>query len=97
MIQYIIRRLLVIPLIMFLVSAIIFLLILQVPPEERVLAYLPSIHRLTEEQYEQLVQRTIERYGLDKPPVVQYTLWVSNLVRGDWGYSPSCGSLSWKV
>ena len=90
MVQYIIRRLLVIPLIMFLVSVIIFLLILQLPAEERVTAYLPSARaNLSEEEFDKLVQITIKRYGLDKPPVLQYTSWVSNLVRGDWGFSPS--------
>lgn len=90
MIQYILRRLLVLPIIMFLVTAILFLLILQLPPEERVEAYLPSTRsNMSEEDYEKLVQLTIERYGLDRPPVVQYTSWVRELLRGDWGYSPS--------
>jgi peptide/nickel transport system permease protein len=75
---------------MFLVTAILFLLILQLPAEERVTAYLPSTRpNLSDEEYAKLVQLTIERYGLDRPPVEQYTRWVRELIRGDWGYSPS--------
>jgi peptide/nickel transport system permease protein len=90
MVQYILRRLLTLPLIMFLVSVIVFILVLQIPAEERVTAYLPSVRsNLSTEQYEKLLQTTIERYGLDQPPIVQYTRWVGKLLQGDWGYSPS--------
>ncbi len=75
---------------MFLVTVIIFLLILQLPAEERVVVYLPSTRsNLSEEEAAKLVQVTIERYGLDQPPAVQYTRWISSLLHGDWGYSPS--------
>jgi peptide/nickel transport system permease protein len=75
---------------MFLVTAILFLLILLIPAEERVTAYLPSVRaNISAEEFERLVKITIERYGLDQPPVVQYTRWVRELLRGDWGYSPS--------
>lgn len=30
-----------------------------------------------------------EKWGVDKPPVVQYLSWLSNLLRGDWGRSPA--------
>ena len=90
MIQYILRRLLVLPVIMFLVTAIVFLLILQVPAEQRVTAYIPSTNpHITEKEFQELIDLTIQRYGLDKPPTTQYALWVTNLARGDWGYSPS--------
>jgi peptide/nickel transport system permease protein len=75
---------------MFLVTLIIFLLILQLPAEERVVAYLPSGRpSMSPEDAENLMRVTIERYGLDQPPAVQYTRWISNLLQGDWGYSPS--------
>ncbi len=90
MLKYIVRRLLVLPVIMFLVTLILFFLILQVPPEQRAAVYVPSANpHLTESQYQELVQTTIERYGLDRPFWVQYTDWVGNLLRGEWGYSPS--------
>lgn len=90
MIKYILRRLLVLPVVMLLVTLIIFVLILQIPAEERVIVYLPTVNpHISDEEYERLVQITLERYGLDRPPMVQYVSWLKNLVKGDWGYSPS--------
>lgn len=90
MIQYIVRRLLILPVIIFLVTLILFALILQVPVEQRVRVYLPSTKPyLTEEEYARLVAITIERYGLDQPLSVQYVKWMRSLLEGEWGYSPS--------
>ena len=90
MFNYILRRLLVLPVVMFLVTAIIFLLILQLPIERRAEVYIPSVNpHLTEAQYEELIQATVERYGLNEPFYVQYSNWIINLVQGDWGFSPT--------
>lgn len=90
MVQFILRRLLALPLILFFVTGIIFLMILQIPAEERVIAYLPSgSPNLTDEEYAHLLEVTITRYGLDRSPADQYAAWISNLTRGDWGYSPT--------
>jgi peptide/nickel transport system permease protein len=90
MLQFIIRRLLMLPVIIFLVSLILFFLILKIPPEERAEVYLPSMSpSLTPEKRAEIVQRVIDRYGLDKPFPVQYVNWLRNLFAGDWGYSPT--------
>jgi peptide/nickel transport system permease protein len=89
MLKYIVRRLLLLPIIMFLVTLVLFFLILQIPVEQRAQVYVPSVNpHLTQEQYDELVQETIERYGLNKPFPVQYSNWIRNLVRGEWGFSP---------
>jgi peptide/nickel transport system permease protein len=75
---------------MFLITALLFLLFLRLPAERRAEVYLPSINpHITEAQYEELVQTTIERYGLNEPFYVQYANWIGNLMRGDWGFSPT--------
>jgi peptide/nickel transport system permease protein len=89
MIQFIARRLLILPIIMFLVSVILFFLMLKLPPEERVQVYLPSMRSVTQEEYNKIIQRYIEHYGLDEPFPVQYANWLGNILTGDWGYSPS--------
>ena len=90
MVSYILRRLLIIPVVLFIVTAILFLLLLQLPAERRAEVYLPSVNpRITAEEYENLVQVTIERYGLNEPFYIQYSNWILNLLKGDWGYSPS--------
>jgi peptide/nickel transport system permease protein len=33
--------------------------------------------------------KSIEEHGLNDPYPRQYFRWVSNLVRGDWGFSPA--------
>jgi len=78
------------PVVMFIVSTTLFLLILQLPAERRAEIYIPSVNpHITEEEYEKLVQTTIERYGLNEPFYIQYSNWIQNLFQGDWGYSPT--------
>ena len=75
---------------MFLVTTILFFLLLQLPAERRAEVYIPSVNpHITPEEYERLVQVTIERYGLNDPFYVQYSNWIQNLFRGDWGFSSS--------
>lgn len=90
MIEYILRRLLILPLMLFLVSGMLFLLIMQLPVEQRAHVYMPSGKGMkTEEEEQRVLEVTIEKYGLDEPLLVQYTKWVRNLAKGDWGYSPT--------
>lgn len=75
---------------MFIVTLILFFIILQLPVEMRVQVYLPSFNpHITGEEYERLVEHFIERYGLDKPLHIQYVNWMRNLIQGQWGYSPT--------
>jgi ABC-type dipeptide/oligopeptide/nickel transport system permease component len=75
---------------MFIVTAILFLLLLQLPAERRAEIYIPSVNpHITEEEYARLIQVTIERYGLNEPFYVQYSNWIRNLFKGDWGFSSS--------
>lgn len=90
MLTYILRRVMILPVVMFVVSVILILLLIQLPVETRVQIYVPSTNRrLTDEEYEQLLLKTIQRYGLDRPAHIQYINWVQNLFEGEWGYSPT--------
>lgn len=90
MAKYILRRLLTLPLVMFIVTLILFLIILQLPVDRRAQVYVPSFNpHITSEEYERLVEHTIERYGLNKPFYIQYVNWMRSLVQGQWGYSPT--------
>lgn len=90
MLKYILRRLLTIPIIILIITMVLFLLILQLPAERRAEVYIPSVSpHITAEEYERLIQVTIERYGLNEPFYVQYANWIRNLLQGDWGFSPS--------
>ena len=88
MIPYVLRRLAALPLIVFLVTIILFSLMWQLPIELRARIYVPTTNRfLLPEEEAALVERSIRIYGLDRPWPVQYVSWLRNLVVGEWGYS----------
>jgi peptide/nickel transport system permease protein len=90
LLKFVIRRLLALPVIVFFVTLILFALILQLPPEQRVLVYMPSGNpHLSEEEYQALIQLQIKRHGLDQPVHVQYVRWIRELITDEWGWSPA--------
>ncbi len=92
MIQYIVRRLLILPFIMLLVTFILYLLLHQLPPEQRAEIYLPTLKpNTTLEERAEIIEDIIERYGFDEPFLLQYITWLRNLLAGEWGYAPSWG------
>jgi peptide/nickel transport system permease protein len=89
LIPYVLRRLLVIPVVIFLVTLILFSLMWQLPLELRARIYVPHTDRfLLPEEEAALVERAIRIHGLDKPWPVQYVNWLRLLAVGNWGYSP---------
>jgi peptide/nickel transport system permease protein len=90
LIKYILRRLLVLPVIMLLVTGILFFMILQLPAEQRAQTYMYSGNpHKTSEQARQVMEATIERHGLNRSFLIQYVNWLRNLVQGQWGFSPT--------
>jgi peptide/nickel transport system permease protein len=86
MLAYLGRRLLTMILSLLTISALIFLII-QLPPGD----YLSTVIAELESQGEQVAQQKIdflrEQYGLDRPMIEQYGIWVLGLLQGDLGYS----------
>lgn len=94
MTAYIIRRLLLLPVLLFGVTVIIFGLLQFLSPVERSALYVREIPHT-----EGAVEGIIKRYGLDQPIYVQYWHWlvgrtdpvtgqrVGGILRGDLGYS----------
>jgi len=82
MLTYIIRRTLYMLPLLLIVSLISFTLIKIMPGDFLTLA------RLNPQITEETLQQQIDRFGLDKPFIVQYTYWLKNIVtRGDFGMS----------
>lgn len=75
---YIIRRLLYMVLTLFGASVLIFGLYALTPGD-----FVDNNPKLTDERKAELKQM----YGLDKPVVERYFVWLGNAVRGDFGYS----------
>jgi peptide/nickel transport system permease protein len=96
MTNYIIRRLLIIPFILFGVTVLIFGMLSFLSPQERSALYVRDIPH-----NDAAMEGIIRRYGLDDPIPVQYWRWlvgkkdsvsgtvVGGILRGDFGYSRS--------
>ena len=85
MTAYIIRRLLLLPLILFGVSMIIFSMMQLLGPDKLLAAYVnPNVFdKLSDEELEALK----EKYGLNDPLVVRYAKWLNGVLHGDLGWS----------
>ena len=96
MVNYIIRRLMMVPLILFGVTLLIFGMLQFLSPVERSALYVVDIPR-----NERALDGVIRMYGLDQPVYVQYWVWLvgttnantgvvtGGILRGDFGYSRS--------
>lgn len=84
---FIIRRLLMLIPFLFLISALAFVVI-QLPPGSFVDTYKRNLEAQGGTVNEGQLRALEVRYGLDKPLVVQYGIWISNILfRGDFGNS----------
>ncbi|MBB6099551.1 peptide/nickel transport system permease protein [Deinobacterium chartae] len=81
MFNFIVRRLLQLPLVLFGVSILIFALTQLLSPEVRAVAYIRN-----EKQINQLPE-IVRQYGLDKDIFTQYGIWLSNVLQGNLGWS----------
>jgi len=80
---YFYRKILHFILLMVMVSALAFTLV-NLSPVDPVNAYIGTNQaNIGPEQREAIVKR----WGLDKGPVERFSLWLGNIVRGDWGES----------
>ncbi len=82
MTAYIIRRLLILPIILFGVTLLIFAMLMLLSPVERAALYVSDVPRTAAD-----VQEIIEKYGLDDPIHLQYIRWIQQVLRGDLGWS----------
>jgi peptide/nickel transport system permease protein len=88
--QFIIRRLLLIPVSLFIITVILYGGVMLTPAEARAALYVPNTNRMmTEEQYRRMIDIIIRDHHLEEPLPIQYVFWVKSLFEGGWGYSPS--------
>jgi len=80
-INYIIRRLLLLIVVLFGVTLIIFALLTLFTPEQRASAFVRDIKQLSD------INSIIRTYGLDKPVYIQYINWLKQIFRGNFGWS----------
>jgi peptide/nickel transport system permease protein len=94
MVNYVIRRLMLLPVLLFGVTVLIFLMLQVLSPVERASLYIRDLPK-----NDRAVEGFIKRYELDAPFYIQYWNWVvgkrdsdtgithGGILRGDFGYS----------
>ncbi|HUX21595.1 MAG TPA: ABC transporter permease [Spirochaetia bacterium] len=82
LLAYIIRRLLLMIVVLFGVTLIVFSILMILPPGMRVAAFVKS-SKVTPQQMEAM----IHKYGMDQPAPVQYLHWIESMAQGNFGYS----------
>ncbi len=86
MARYVLKRLMLLPVILLILSALIFSLVMFLNPYERLAVFIPNADAVGSSiPFDELVAR----YGLDKPFYVQYYEWLGRIAHGNLGWSPS--------
>ena len=99
MLNYIIRRTLLMIPTLAIISVLVFTII-QLPPGDIITSRLQELQAEGQEVSEEQIAALRERYHLNDPLHVQYFKWVGGLLQGDMGYSvmygQSVNSLIWE-
>jgi peptide/nickel transport system permease protein len=86
MLTYTVRRVLIMIPTLLAISIITFIII-QLPPGDYLSTYIAELQAQGEGANFEKIAFLREQYGLDKPLVEQYGLWLFGLLQGDMGYS----------
>ena len=86
MLTYLGRRLLTMMLTLLAISALIFAII-QLPPGDYLSSHMAELQAQGESVAGEKIEFLRRQYGLDRPMVEQYAVWVLGLLQGDLGYS----------
>ena len=82
MTRYIIRRLMILPIVMMGLSVLVFGMMQLLGPAERAALYVTSPPKTATAMAD-----IIQKYGLDQPFYVQYGRWLNNVIHGNLGWS----------
>jgi len=87
MITYILRRVLLLPVVILALSLMVFSMMMLLTPTQRLAVYAPGPGYM--KGGAEFAKDMIELYGLDDPFFVQFGRWIGNLARGNLGWSES--------
>jgi peptide/nickel transport system permease protein len=85
MFAYVLRRLFVLPLVLFAITLVIVLMMQLLSPEQRARAFVENRRQL------QRLEQIVVQRGLDKPFHVQYGSWLRAALQGNLGFSQVSG------
>jgi peptide/nickel transport system permease protein len=86
MLRFIVKRLLLLPLLLLLFTVIVFILV-QAPPGDFLTSYVAMLAMSGSSMDAAQVEALQQQFGLDKPIYVQYLRWLESIVRGNFGLS----------
>lgn len=87
MLNYIIRRLIIIVPELFLISIVAFIVI-QLPPGDFLTTYIMRLQASGVEINKTIIETLTRQYGLDRPLYIQYLIWIKNIIfNGNFGTS----------
>jgi len=86
MLNYLIRRVLVMVPTLLAISAIVFIII-KLPPGDYLTTLIAELQAQGETGALQRIEELRREYGLDQPPMVQYFTWLFGMLHGDLGWS----------
>lgn len=86
---HLIRRFFSFIIILFITTAVLYATVMLTPAETRAELYMPPNARQTEKQRADMIQRIIKENHLNDPYPIQYYYYISNILKGNWGYSPT--------
>jgi peptide/nickel transport system permease protein len=90
MLVYIARRMLMIPLVLFLSTLLLFLLIQLIPPTMRLGIFLDQSFVPS-----QSIESLLHQHALDQPMYMQWYTWISGIFQGNLGWSESASLSVW--
>ena len=90
MLQYIIKRTLVLIPLLLALSVLVFVII-QLPPGDYLTIYVNQLRSKGEVITDDLIQSLEMRYGLGQPMYKQYLRWMKSMLSGDFGHSFAYG------
>ena len=86
MAQFIIRRLIIAVITIWVISVMSFVII-QLPPGDFLTSYVAALAEQGQTIPEEQVEGLRRQYGLDQPVYIQYLKWLNGVIRGDFGRS----------
>jgi len=87
LLRYLAKRLIYLVIVFLIISMLIFIIYRMVPGDPVLLHMDPEEQRLPPVAFEIVYREIYLRLGLDRPIYVQYGIWLSNMIRGDFGVS----------
>ena len=86
MFSYLVRRMLTMVLTLLVISGLVFVII-QLPPGDYLTSYMAELQSQGEVVSPEKIEHLRVQYGLDKPMIEQYLVWLFGLLQGDLGFS----------